>query len=170
MARGGLKKALKASKTRLFLYLAITIILKIACLGYQFSKTPSVAELNFVPSAVWLFSQLLCLAILWQVSKARYDKDGLLAHCVDITDSAELGVYSYVIDCIVLLWIVETGSLFSRKVYVLLGIAPMAAVLKFIAGLVPSTPQLPSGTVTAVSNAQAKKNTEKKRTRFAQRG
>ncbi|KNH08220.1 hypothetical protein XU18_1228 [Perkinsela sp. CCAP 1560/4] len=140
MARGGLKKSVKASKTRLLQYLVLTVLLKIVSLGFHFFRTESGLEGRFLPTFLWLFSEMLLIGILYQRSKAVYDEEGILVDCVDITDSNSLGMYNYVFDSLVVLWTVETGTLYSRKFYILFGIAPMATILRIVAACTPSAP------------------------------
>ena len=139
MARTGLKKAAKASNMRLLIFIAITLSIKLLSFGIELNSAKSIGNMSFMSTALWVLSQAVCIAILWQQSRPVFDDDDLLIDCMDITDSTSLGVLSYLIDILAVLWVVEIGTLYSRKFYVLLGIMPVAGVLKLVAKCTPSS-------------------------------
>ena len=142
MAKTGLKKIIRANRIRLLTFAAVTCAINAFSLAVSVWTSGSIRNIRLFPVMVWLFLQFSCLGVLWACGKPLIDDDGLLVDCVDITDSGSLGVYSYIIDLLAILWVTEIGTVFSKKFFILLAIVPAIGVLKLVSIFTPPSTQI----------------------------
>lgn len=110
MAKENTKKNAKRNNARMKAFKLFTALANILylCLVFGYHRRGQFYWKDLVGLVFWMGQEIFCLRALENLGKPTFADDGLtLQSCVDLSNPAELGLYSFVQDMLWVCWAVQ---------------------------------------------------------------
>ncbi|KAH9577713.1 SRP-independent targeting protein 2/TMEM208 [Trypanosoma melophagium] len=108
MAKDTAKKNMRKNETRMRVFTLFTLsvnVISIIFLMYSRGGLPSLGDL--LGLVFWAGQEYVALSLLKRVATPLYSPTGDLLECADVSNPAELGVYSFAQDVLWVCWVVQ---------------------------------------------------------------
>ena len=136
MGRENAKRAYRNSRRRIRLYLIITAVINIFWLLVSGTLRVNLSGLRNIsvwfPLFLWLLQQLTMIWFLYKAVSPSFDEYNNLLDSQDITNAQVLGLYSYAQDFLWLCWVIQAGSLYSSRFYIIYGFMAIYVVYRVL--------------------------------------